>query len=72
MAWRLRPEGRVRLVPLGNEDLESHPETATRASLESYEADVRAIRTFDEALEALVPGAGEGEPPIRSADRTPG
>jgi hypothetical protein len=71
-AWRLRREGRVRLVPLGNEDLESLPETATRASLDSYEADVRAIRTFEEALEALAPGAGEGELPIRSADRTPG
>jgi hypothetical protein len=72
VAWRLRDEGRVRLAPLGNEDLESLPETATRASRDTYKADIRAIRTFDEALEALAPGAGEGEPPVRSADRTPG
>lgn len=38
----------------------------------SYPQVARAIKTFDEALAAVAPGAGEGESPRRSGDRTPG
>jgi hypothetical protein len=71
-AWRLRGDDSARLVPLGNQEISGLGEMVTRATRDSYAAELSAVRALDEAIEALAPGAGEGEPPIRSADRTPG
>jgi hypothetical protein len=60
LAWRLRNDGSIRLEGFDGE------------SPEIYRANVRAIETFEEAIEALAPGAGDGVPPQRAADRTPG
>ena len=62
LAWRIRRDGSIRPVPFGDE----------RPGTYRARADVRAIETLDEAIEALSPGAGTGEPPERAADRTPG
>ncbi len=60
LAWRLGQEDRVKPAPF----LSLLPE--------AYPQEARAIKTFDEALAAVAPGAGEGETPLRSGDRTPG
>lgn len=60
VAWRLGDQGGIRLAGFGD---------TGRAP---YRADVKAIKTLDDAVEALAPGAGEGEPPMRGSDRTPG
>jgi hypothetical protein len=60
LAWRLGKGDRVR--PARFQSLLPEP----------YPKEVRAIKTFDEALAAVAPDAGAGEPPLRSEDRTPG
>lgn len=71
VAWRLLDDGGVRLAPMGNQGI-SRFDMRPRATRSSYDARLRAARTLDAALETVAPGAGEGEPPIRSSDRTPG
>jgi hypothetical protein len=58
IAWRLLKEDRVRIAPFGS-PVDNYP-------------DELEYRTFQEALAAVAPDAGEGETPIRAADRLPG
>jgi hypothetical protein len=60
LVWRLRADGEVEPVPYGFEDLMNWSRQAL------------AIETLEEALAAVAPDAGAGEPPMRSGDRTPG
>ncbi len=60
LAWRLGKGDLVRPARFRSLLPESYPQAA------------RAIKTFDEALAAVAPEAGEGETPVRSGDRTPG
>lgn len=60
LAWRLERDGGVRLARFDDITADLYPQ------------EVRQIRSLDAALEAVAPGAGEGETPLRSADRTPG
>lgn len=63
VAWRLTKDDGVRLARY-----RSLPAPLT----DWYRSEVRAIKTFDEALSAVAPDAGAGETPVRSGDRTPG
>ncbi len=60
VAWRLGKGDRV------------HPAPFRDSLPELYLQEARAIKTFDEALAAVSPDAGEGQTPLRSGDRTPG
>lgn len=60
LVWRLRAGGAVELVPYGGE-------VGWQRRRETME-----IETLGEALAAVAPDAGAGEPPVRSGDRTPG
>ncbi len=61
LAWRVVKGNRVRFAPF--DDGYTLKETGS--------SDLIAIGTFAEALQAVAPEAGDGEPPMRSADRTP-
>ena len=60
VAWRLGKSDRVQPAWFSSSAPELYPQAA------------RDIKTFDEALAAVAPDAGAGDPPMRSGDRTPG
>jgi hypothetical protein len=60
LAWRLGKDGSATLQPF------------RPWAKDDYAKTIRRLDTFEEALAALAPDAGERETPIRSADRTPG
>jgi hypothetical protein len=67
MAWLVRGDDRVRARPFRSIDMRFY-----RGSMPNVRRAMRQMETIDDVLAAVAPGAGEGEPPVRAADRTPG
>ena len=67
MAWQVRKNGRTKARPFDSIDMKFYRDISP-----DVRKAMRQMRSIDDVLAAVAPGAGEGETPIRAADRTPG
>ncbi len=67
MAWQVRKNGRTKARPFDPIDMKFY-----RDILPNVRREMRQMKSIDDVLATVAPGAGEDETPIRAADRTPG
>ncbi len=67
MAWQVRKNGRTKARPFSPIDMKFYRDVSPNVRKE-----MRQMKTIDDVLAAVAPGAGEAETPMRAADRTPG
>ncbi len=67
MAWQVRKNGRTKARPFSPIDMKFYRDISPNVRKE-----MRQMKTVDEVLAAVAPGAGEGKVPVRATDRSPG